>query len=400
MDIDKQISGIALRCNLPGTILQVIRDELDITDSDTIGQPLTTIVDQGSFEKTLNFLTELRTQGATFGWELNVPTAGQVTTLHFAGGVTNGELLIIGARTRNGIMQLYEELMRTNNEQVNALRMLIKEQTEAARAQAERDSTLYDEISRLNNELVTMQRELAKKNVELERLNQHKDQFLGMAAHDLRTPLAVILSYSEFLLDEAVDRLNEEHLEFLSIIHSSSEFMLQLVNELLDVATIESGKLQLNYQPTDLVDLLERNVALNRVLAKKKQIRLSIHYAEQLPEMMVDAAKIEQVLNNLIANAIKYSYLDSTVEIRAARHGNRAVISVKDEGQGIPAAELENLFELFGKTSIRTTGGEKITGLGLAIAPKIVHEHQGEIWLESQQGIGTTFYVSLPYGLS
>jgi signal transduction histidine kinase len=230
----------------------------------------------------------------------------------------------------------------------------------------------------------------------LARLNQQKDQFLGMAAHDLRSPLSIILSYSEFLLDEAADQLNEEHLEFLSIIHSSSEFMLQLVNELLDVSTIESGKLQLNCQPTDLIDLVERNVALNNVLAKKKQIQLSIHYDELLPEMMVDAAKIEQVLNNLISNAIKYSYPDSTIEIRVASRENQAVISVKDEGQGIPAAELDNLFELFGKTSIRTTSGEKITGLGLAIAQKIVHEHQGEIWVESQPGIGATFYVSLP----
>jgi signal transduction histidine kinase len=396
MKPDKQAAGIALVCDVQGTILKVIRDELDISDKVIPGKPLTSLVDQGSCAKALNFLAELREQRAAFDWELNVPIAGRVTTLHFAGGATNGNLLIVVAQNSNDVMKLYEELMQMNNEQMNALRQAIKEQMDLARVQTERDGALYDEISRLNNELVNLQRELAKKNVELERLNQQKDRFLGMAAHDLRSPLAIILTYSEFLLDEADEALSEEHLEFLARIQSSTEFMLKLVNDLLDISTIEAGKLQLACQPTNLIALVERNVALNSILAAKKQMQLSCHYDEDLPEVMVDAARIEQVLNNLIANAIKYSYPHSTVEIGVARHENQAVISIKDEGQGIPADEIEKLFELFGKITVRSTNGEKSSGLGLAIARKIVQEHHGDIWVESQEGSGSTFYFSLP----
>ncbi len=402
MRADTQSDGIALVCDEEGTILQVIRDDLGVADRAAPGRPLTLLVDRGSLQKALNFLVQLRAQGAVFDWDLNVSVAGQVTTLHFAGVVTGEQLLIVGAKTSNGVMQLYEEMMRIGNEQANALRMAMKEYAELTHEQAERDRTFYDELSRLNNELSNLQRELAKKNVVLERLNEQKNHFLGMAAHDLRTPLTAIMSYSEFLLDEASDVLDEEHVEFLSIIQSSSRFMGQLVDELLDISTIESGRLELDRQPTDLVDLLAHNVALNRVLAGKKHIDLSFRRDGDFPVMMLDAGKIEQVLNNLISNAIKYSHSHTAVEVSLTRRGDDALIAVKDQGQGIPADELDGLFEIFGKTSVRGTDGEKSTGLGLAIAHRIVVEHGGEIWVDSEVGAGcgesggTTFTVSLP----
>jgi signal transduction histidine kinase len=244
--------------------------------------------------------------------------------------------------------------------------------------------------------LVTLQRELAKKNAELERLNRQKNEFLGMAAHDLRSPLGVIWSYSEFLLNEISDQLNDEHLEFLSIVKQSSEFMLNLVDDLLDVSAIESGKLQLNLEPTDLTALVEHNVTLHRILAEKKQIHLTLYCEGDLPNIQLDPAKIQQVLDNLITNAVKYSFPARSVEIRVDRRGEEALISVRDEGPGIPADELDSLFTWFGTTSVKATDGEKSIGLGLAIVRKIVRGHRGRIWVESEVNQGTTFYVSLP----
>jgi signal transduction histidine kinase len=192
------------------------------------------------------------------------------------------------------------------------------------------------------------------------------------------------------------DLLSEEDLEFLSIIQSSSEFMLHMVEDLLDVSAIESGRLNLNLQPTDLSALVEHNVMLNRVLAEKKQIHLSFQATGDLPTSLLDPAKIEQVLNNLISNAVKFSYPASSVAIRVCKDQDRALISVKDEGQGIPADEIDKLFKWFGKTSIKGTKGEGSAGLGLAIARRIVLGHQGTIWVESEAGKGSTFYVSLP----
>ncbi len=388
--------GLALICNPDGTIEKVIRDELGLVQSVQPGQLLTLLVDRGSLAKTLSFLAELQKKGAVFDWELNVLVNGEATTLHFAGGVVEEKLIIVGAKTSSDVFRLYQELMKINNEQINALRMETKERTELSTTHLERDSDLYDQISRLNNELINLQRELAKKNSELERLNEMKNQFLGMAAHDLRSPLSVILSYSEFVLDEAADVLDEEQVEFLHIMQTSSRFMLQLVNDLLDVSTIESGRLTLNEEIADLNSIIHRNTALNRILAQKKEIELSYHGAPQLPPVFVDVAKIEQVLNNLISNAIKYSPPGTTIHVNAMREKNMAIISVKDQGPGIPSHELDKLFQFFGTTSVKSTGGEKSTGLGLAIARRIITGHGGEIWVESEQGVGTTFYVSLP----
>lgn len=388
--------GIALICDQQGVVLKVIRDELNAGELVKPGQLLVQMVDRGSRSKTLNFLVALKAAQATFDWQINVPIAGEVTTLHFGGAVMDEFLLIFASKTRNGVLELYEDLVKINNEQVNALRAALKEQTETTRTQLERDSSLYDELSRLNNELVALQRELAKQNVELGKLNNLKNQFLGMAAHDLRTPLGHILSYSEFLIDEAGPQLSAEHLEFLHIIRSSSNFMLQLVDDLLDFAKIESGKLTLNRQPTDLISLAEHNIALNSVLAARKQVELQLEVRDdRLPEMLIDPTRIEQVLNNLTSNAIKFSNPSGVVRVSISRDGDRAVVAVADQGTGMSPEQLERLFKPFSK-SVKGTTGEKGTGLGLAIVKKIVEEHQGRIWVESEAGRGSTFYVALP----
>jgi signal transduction histidine kinase len=171
--------------------------------------------------------------------------------------------------------------------------------------------------------------------------------------------------------------------------------MLDLVNNLLDVAQIESGKLRLDLQLVDLIALVRRNIALNRVLAAKKQIE--IEWAETpLPTVLFDAPKIEQVLNNLIGNAIKFSLPGTLIRVSVTRADPNVVLMVRDQGPGIPPNELVKLFKPFQKTSVKSTAGEKSTGLGLAIVKKIVEGHHGKIWIESQVGHGTTFFVSLP----
>jgi signal transduction histidine kinase len=211
----------------------------------------------------------------------------------------------------------------------------------------------------------------------------------------LRNPLHVISAFSGFLLEDAGSELDEDLQEMLEIIRSSSQFMTRLVNDLLDVAKIESGKLDLHLEPTDLVALTQRIVNLNRPIAASKEIELHFD-AEAIPVTQVDPDKITQVLNNLISNATKYSHPQSRVDIRLALDNRHILLSVEDEGQGIPADELTKLFRPFQRTSVTSTGGEKGTGLGLVIVKRIVEGHGGTLWLESEVGKGTVVYVSLP----
>ncbi|MEN9975451.1 MAG: Sensor protein EvgS precursor, partial [Verrucomicrobiota bacterium] len=201
------------------------------------------------------------------------------------------------------------------------------------------------------------QSQLLDRNSALESLNEQKNRLLGMAAHDLRNPLGVILAYSDFLETDAFPVLDADQREFVSSIKSTSQFMLHLINELLDVSTIESGQLQLECAPTNLIELVRRNVALNRVLAQQKHIELELSAPDTLPPLTIDRGKIEQVLNNLIGNAVKYSHPHTWVQVTITRDESQISVSVKDQGQGIPEADLPKLFKAFGRANVQTTAG-------------------------------------------
>lgn len=248
----------------------------------------------------------------------------------------------------------------------------------------------------LNNDLSNLSRELQKKNAELEKLNDLKNQFLGMAAHDLRNPISIVLSYSDYLIEEAKDSLTDEQIKFIEIIRNSSEFMLRLLDDLLDIAKIEMGKLVLKKEKCNVVKLAKEIIELNQIIANKKQITIFLNLYAEVPEIEIDKLKIEQVFNNLISNAIKYSYKQSKILISIFKSEDRVEVSVKDEGQGIPEKDLNNIFIPFYKANVRPTANESSTGLGLVIVRKIILGHMGNIWIKSKVGEGTTVYFSLP----
>jgi signal transduction histidine kinase len=255
---------------------------------------------------------------------------------------------------------------------------------------------VYEELMSVNNDLANLQRELSRRNAELAAMNEQKNQFLGMAAHDLRSPLGAIMTYSEFLEAEAGPQLSEEHLDFITTIKDSSHFMLGLINDLLDVTQFESGKLKMDLRPVDLIDLTRKNLALNLALAAKKQIRISLDVESPLPPLLLDRGKIEQVLNNLLSNAIKFSHVNTEVHVVISRKDPDAWLAIEDQGQGIPEQDLPKLFKPFSRTSVRSTGGESSTGLGLSIVRRIVEGHGGSVNVKSQVGKGTLFTVCLP----
>lgn len=397
-------TGFAAWCATDGMVLRVAHDSLGLAPHLAPRQSIGLLVEQGSLRKLFNFLLTVQEQGAAFDWELNVPVAGEIETLHFAGVSVGDGLLISGARTRANLWHLYDELLGITNEQANLLRNLVKDMGEVRQANpafmsanAERDLAIYDEISRFNNELVNLQRELIKKTAELGRLNDLKNQFLGMAAHDLRNPLGSILSYSQFVLSSANGRLNEEEQEFLRLISSQADFMLDIVTDLLDIAAIESGKLQLDRRSTNLAELIAHVIAIYRPIAANKQMEIAQEVAGSPPPLLLlDHSRLEQVLSNLFSNAIKYSEPNTTVTVTVTDGEDEVRIAVSDQGQGIPAGELSRLFQPFSTTSVKATAGEKSTGLGLTIAKRVIEANGGRIAVQSTQGSGSTFTLTLP----
>jgi len=254
---------------------------------------------------------------------------------------------------------------------------------------------VQQEIVALNNDLGNLTRELSRKNAELSRLNEIKNRFLGMAAHDLRKPVGAMLTYTEFLIDEAGPRLDEEQRRFLGIIRSSCDFMARLIDDFLDVAVIESGQLTIHRAPVNPATIVAASMAVADVHARRKGVVCQVE-APPAPPIQVDAAKMEQVLNNLVINAIEHSKPGDTVTVCASVIGDEWVVMVKDCGTGIDPSDLSRLFNAFERGRVPKTAGEKSTGLGLAIAKKIVDSHGGNIGADSAPGVGTTFTVRIP----
>ncbi len=240
------------------------------------------------------------------------------------------------------------------------------------------------------------QQRLMESHTALTTTNHQLNQFIGMAAHDLRNPLSAVIGFSAFLMRGSHGPLTDQQRVFVDRIKASSEFMLRLVNDLLDVTKIESGHLALDAAAVDLVTLITGTVSLNRILGSEKGIAITMESDRPTLRAVVDAHRLEQVLNNLLTNAIKFSHPETTIVVTVAVKDGQALVSVRDRGQGIPAEEIEKLFQPFGVTSVKGTAGEKSTGLGLLIAKKVVDAHRGRIWVESEVGVGSTFFVSLP----
>lgn len=250
--------------------------------------------------------------------------------------------------------------------------------------------------SHLQNQLLAEQKQLLVE--QLSRANAAKNRFLGMAAHDLRNPLASIRGLAEFLNDGSVGPLTEDQLDLVRTILDASQSMLDLVNELLDVATIESGELKLSVKPTSLGDLTAEGVAMINMEAAKKQTKVTLHPPAAPIIVTIDPAKIRQVIDNLLSNAVKFSPPGSAIELHvtASPEEEMCHFAVRDQGPGIPEGERDKLFKDFSRLSNRPTAGEKSTGLGLAICRKIVEAHRGQISALNLPDRGCEFRVSLP----
>ncbi len=238
-------------------------------------------------------------------------------------------------------------------------------------------------------------REIEDKSRQIEAANRHKSEFLASMSHELRTPLNAIIGFSEVLLDPTMQVTDEERLQFMTDVLSSGKHLLSLINEILDLAKVEAGKMELQIEPALLQDVIEAVSNTMRPLAVKKSIDLRAECDERLALIPMDGARIKQVLLNLVGNAVKFTPETGKVWIRANAENSEVQIEVSDTGAGIPPEDREQIFLEFRQLG-RDAGKPQGTGLGLALAKKFVEMHGGRIWVESEVGKGSAFTFTLP----
>jgi signal transduction histidine kinase len=259
-----------------------------------------------------------------------------------------------------------------------------------------RDAAM-DELSVATSELATLHRTLSKQAAELDRANARKDALLGMAAHDLRSPLTSMIGFTWALRRLLEDQSDPQLSTLLDRIERSTSRMLSLVEDLLETAVLADGTVQLDRAPVDLVALVREVVASHAPGAREKGVAMHTDAPGSL-EVDLDDDRIMQVLDNLLSNAVKFSPADrgATVTVTVVDDGDDVTVSVRDEGIGIGEEFLPLLFEPFAHEHPGGTAGESCTGLGLSITRALVAAHGGSIEADSEPGAGTTFTVRLP----
>jgi signal transduction histidine kinase len=236
--------------------------------------------------------------------------------------------------------------------------------------------------------------ELKSRNSEVERANQLKSEFLASMSHELRTPLHTIIGFTELLAEELEGPLNEKQQRFMGHIHQDSLHLLELINDILDISKIESGRLELRRETFDMAAVLEETLSSLRAQSAAKSIvietRLSIPAA-----ILADRLRVKQILFNLLNNALKFTPEGGRVQVDGAQQDGYLEISISDTGIGIPKEQHEAVFDKFYQVGATTKGVREGTGLGLAITKALVEEHGGRIRLESEPGKGSRFTFTI-----
>lgn len=228
-----------------------------------------------------------------------------------------------------------------------------------------------------------------------ERSDKVKSAFLASMSHELRTPLNAVINFSRFVVDGDTGPVNEQQIELLNEVIGSAKHLLNLINDVLDMSKIEAGSLNLFIEDDIRLDsVLESVVSTGRGLLAGKPVRLNTAIDDRLPLLRCDRQRIVQILLNIMSNACKFTE-EGEITVKAYAMDDEVLISVADTGSGIAAEDQRLVFEPFKqtRTGIRQGGG---TGLGMPIAKSLAEAHGGRIWLESEHGRGTTFYVALP----
>ena len=257
---------------------------------------------------------------------------------------------------------------------------------------------MQDRLRKVNGDLDRKVDELAQANLALYESNRLKSDFLATMSHELRTPLNSILGFSE-VLQSAVG-LNEKQTRWVGNIRTSGEQLLALINDILDLAKIEAGKMQVRVSQFSIYDICEGLLTMFRPMAEKKNIELRGLFAPDIPLLRQDVVKLQQILSNLLSNAVKFTPEGGRVLLKVDADKTHCTLTVTDTGVGIAAEEQELVFEKFRQAGSALTREHAGTGLGLSIVRELSKLLGGEVTLQSDLGRGSTFTVRLPLHLS
>jgi len=416
--------GILIVCDLSGKIKTVHYCKFNNEMHNVKEKLFIDLFRNESIGKALGFFVEIKTNTASFGWELLLKPEYTSNPVYFGGALIDDGITIFGSDTEVDYSHFASEMTQIQNEQINTIRMLEKDKFNSSLPEIHLSSSIYDELSRLNNELVGMQRELAKNNEELifskntieeslyennaiieelsqtkdklEIINSEKDKFFSIIAHDLKSPFTGFITLTEMLALN-VSNFSIEELKNSSIhLNKKAKSLFKLLQNLLEWAQMQRGSVSFNPITINLSELVSENIDIIEKQGEQKGVSLLMNIPEN-QKVFADESMLNSIIRNLISNAVKFTGWGGNVNVRSKIAGcNMLDVSVIDCGIGMSTSLCNKLFKLEEKVGRPGTEGEESTGLGLLLCKEFVEKNGGKIWVESKEGIGSTFYFTLP----
>jgi signal transduction histidine kinase len=396
MALTPQNAAVALLCRSNGTLTEVIYDEIGLPPRFAPGSDFTALVVASNLRKATRFLRTIQASRSALDWELNVKLPHGVTSLFFSGCVTDGGLVIIGTKEALAASALPERLLAAAETASANVKQALTDLSVRREARAASQRTLSQRLSELEQFLARSQSEAADAGLPARRLGSKQIRILEMAAHDLRNPISGVLAASQFLLEDAATRLEEHQIALLRSIGASSRLMLRLLEDMLEIPSIDSSGMKMYLQVTDIRSLVEQSVAMIRPLAEARYVRIEVSADAEVPTLAADPVRMSQALHDLLASAIRWSQSGGKVTVSVSARRDYAVVSILNEN---PESAAEAFKHLLAPVDLRRLKGglaEARTALTLANVKRTIDAHRGVIQSDNDVDKGTTVTVMLP----
>jgi signal transduction histidine kinase len=396
MALTPQNAAVALLCRPNGTLTEVIYDEVGLPPRLAPGADFTALVVASNLRKATRFLRTIQASRSALDWELNVKLPYGVTSLFFSGCVTDGGLVIIGTKEALAASTFPGQLLAAAETTPLNVKQALTDLGVRRDAKASSQRTLSQRLSQLEQFLARSHSEAVEACLPTRKIGSKQIRILEMAAHDLRNPVSGVLAASQFLLEDAASRLEEHQIALLRSIGSSSRLMLRLLEDMLEIPSIDSTDMKMYFQVTDIRSLVEQSVSMIRPLAEPRRIRIEVSADTEVPTLPADPVRMSQALHDLLASAIRWSQSGGKVTVSVSARRDYAVVAIVNENPEVSADAVKHLLAPVDLRRLKGGLAEARMALTLASVKRTIDAHRGVIQSESDVDKGATITVMLP----
>jgi signal transduction histidine kinase len=396
MALTPQNAAVALLCRSNATLTEVIYDEIGLPPRFVPGSDFTALAVASNLRKATRFLRTIHASRSALDWELNIKLPHGITSLFFSGCVIEGGLVIIGTKEALTASPLPDPLLAASETAPSNFKQAITDLSIRREARVSSQRILTQKLSQLEQFLARTQSEAADSSLPARKIGSKQIRILEMAAHDLRNPVSGVLAASQFLLEDAAPRLEEHQIALLRSIGASSRLMLRLLEDMLEIPSIDSSGMKMYFQVTDIRSLVEQSVAMIRPLAEPRRVRIEVSADAEVPTLAADPVRMSQALHDLLASAIRWSQFGGKVTVSVSARREYAVVSIVNEN---PESAAEAMKHLLAPVDLRRLKGglaEARTALTLASVKRTIDAHRGVIQSDCGVDKEATVTVMLP----